>query len=268
MKKQLKIVVLAKQVPDTRNVGKDAMTPEGTVNRAALPAIFNPEDLNALEAALFLKDETEGSTVHILTMGPPRAADIIRDAIFRGADGGYLLTDRKFAGSDTLATSYALSCALRKIQPDVIVAGRQAIDGDTAQVGPQIAEKLHLPQVTYVADIQKDGNTLTVKRMLEDGYMMVKVQTPCLLTCIKELNQPRYMSVNGIFTCYDKPMEVFDYNALKDDPLIEVDTIGLKGSPTNVFKSFTPPQKGAGTMLQGDDVAAQLAGILAKKHLI
>ena len=117
MKKQLKIVVLAKQVPDTRNVGKDAMTPEGTVNRAALPAIFNPEDLNALEAALFLKDETEGSTVHILTMGPPRAADIIRDAIFRGADGGYLLTDRKFAGSDTLATSYALSCALRKIQP-------------------------------------------------------------------------------------------------------------------------------------------------------
>ena len=153
MKKQLKIVVLAKQAPDTRNVGKDAMTPEGTVNRAALPAIFNPEDLNALEAALFLKDETEGSTVHILTMGPPRAADIIRDAIFRGADGGYLLTDRKFAGSDTLATSYALSCALRKIQPDVIVAGRQAIDGDTAQVGPQVAEKLGLPQVTYAEEI-------------------------------------------------------------------------------------------------------------------
>ena len=124
MKKQLKIVVLAKQVPDTRNVGKDAMTPEDGQPRCAA-AIFNPEDLNALEAALFLKDETEGSTVHILTMGPPRAADIIRDAIFRGADGGYLLTDRKFAGSDTLATSYALSCALRKIQPDVIVAGRQ-----------------------------------------------------------------------------------------------------------------------------------------------
>ena len=122
MKKALKIVVLAKQVPDTRNVGKDAMTPEGTVNRAALPAIFNPEDLNALEMALALKDETEGSTVHILTMGPPRAADIIRDAMFRGADGGYLLTDRKFAGADTLATSYALSCALRKIRPDVIVA--------------------------------------------------------------------------------------------------------------------------------------------------
>ncbi|MBP3290342.1 MAG: electron transfer flavoprotein beta subunit/FixA family protein, partial [Alistipes sp.] len=133
MNKKLKIVVLAKQVPDTRNVGKDAMTAEGTVNRAALPAIFNPEDLNALELALRLKDECAGSTVHILTMGPQRAADIIRDAMFRGADGGYLLSDRKFAGSDTLATSYALSCALKSIGADVIVAGRQAIDGDTAQ---------------------------------------------------------------------------------------------------------------------------------------
>ena len=147
MKKQLKIVVLAKQVPDTRNVGKDAMTPEGTVNRAALPAIFNPEDLNALEMALALKDRTDASTVHILTMGPQRAADIIRDAMFRGADGGYLLSGREFAGSDTLATSYALSCALKKIRPDIIFAGRQAIDGDTAQVGPQVAEKLGLPQV-------------------------------------------------------------------------------------------------------------------------
>ena len=265
----LKIIVLAKQVPDTRNVGKDAMKEDGTINRAALPAIFNPEDLNALEQALRLKDAYPGTTVTLLTMGPGRAAEIIREGLYRGADNGYLLTDRAFAGADTLATSYAIATAIRKIgEYDLIIGGRQAIDGDTAQVGPQIAEKLHLPQVTYVADIQKDGNTLTVKRMLEDGYMMVKVQTPCLLTCIKELNQPRYMSVNGIFTCYDKPMEVFDYNALKDDPLIEVDTIGLKGSPTNVFKSFTPPQKGAGTMLTGDDTAAQLAGILAKKHLI
>ena len=263
------MIVLAKQVPDTRCVGKDAMNADGTINRAALPAIFNPEDLNALEQALRLKDTHPGSTVTILTMGPGRAAEVIREGLYRGADNGYLLTDRAFAGADTLATSYALATAIRKIgEYDIIIGGRQAIDGDTAQVGPQIAEKLHLPQVTYVADIQKDGNSLTVKRMLEDGYMMVKVQTPCLLTCIKELNQPRYMSVNGIFTCYDKPMEVFDYNALKDDPLIEVDTIGLKGSPTNVFKSFTPPQKGAGTMLTGDDTAAQLAGILAKKHLI
>ena len=270
MKKQLKIVVLAKQVPDTRNVGKDAMTPEGTVNRAALPAIFNPEDLNALEAALFLKDETEGSTVHILTMGPPRAADIIRDAIFRGADGGYLLTDRKFAGSDTLATSYALSCALKKIAPDVIFAGRQAIDGDTAQVGPQIAEKLHLPQVTYAGEIKKDGNTLTVKRMLEDGYMTVKVNTPCMITCIKELNQPRYLSVGGAFEAYSKPLVTMTYETLKDHPLIDKSTIGLAGSPTNILTSFTPPQKGAGTMLEGADKATtdKLAGILAAKHII
>ena len=185
MKKQLKIVVLAKQVPDTRNVGKDAMTPEGTVNRAALPAIFNPEDLNALEAALFLKDETEGSTVHILTMGPPRAADIIRDAIFRGADGGYLLTDRKFAGSDTLATSYALSCALRKIQPDVIVAGRQAIDGDTAQVGPQVAEKLGLTQVTYaeeILNVDKAAGKITVKRHIDGGVETVEGPLPIVIT--------------------------------------------------------------------------------------
>ena len=183
MKKALKIVVLAKQVPDTRNVGKDAMTPEGTVNRAALPAIFNPEDLNALEMALALKDETEGSTVHILTMGPPRAADIIRDAMFRGADGGYLLTDRKFAGADTLATSYALSCALRKICPDVIVAGRQAIDGDTAQVGPQVAEKLGLPQVTYVEEIEevKDGR-IRVKRHIDGGVETVEGPLPIVLT--------------------------------------------------------------------------------------
>ena len=183
MKKPLKIVVLAKQVPDTRNVGKDAMTPEGTVNRAALPAIFNPEDLNALEAALRLKDAVEGSTVHILTMGPQRAADIIRDAMFRGADGGYLLSDRKFAGSDTLATSYALSCALRKIMPDVIVAGRQAIDGDTAQVGPQVAEKLGLPQVTYAEEIVEiRESSLVIKRRLEHGTEVVECPLPAVIT--------------------------------------------------------------------------------------
>ena len=183
MKKQLKIVVLAKQVPDTRNVGKDAMTPEGTVNRAALPAIFNPEDLNALEMALALKDRTDASTVHILTMGPQRAADIIRDAMFRGADGGYLLSGREFAGSDTLATSYALSCALKKIRPDIIFAGRQAIDGDTAQVGPQVAEKLGLPQVTYAEEILdiKDS-TLVIRRRLNCGTETVECPVPAVIT--------------------------------------------------------------------------------------
>ena len=183
MNKELKIVVLAKQVPDTRNVGKDAMTAEGTVNRAALPAIFNPEDLNALELALRLKETCSGSTVHILTMGPQRAADIIRDAMFRGADGGYLLSDRKFAGSDTLATSYALSCALRQIGADVIIAGRQAIDGDTAQVGPQVAEKLGLPQVTYAEEIlQVKDSSLVVRRRLEHGVETVECPVPVLLT--------------------------------------------------------------------------------------
>ena len=264
----MKAIVCVKQVPDTS--GKVSVKPDGTLDRASMATITNPDDLNALEAALKLKDAT-GCEVVVVTMGPPPAEGMLRELLARGADKAVLVSGREFGGSDTFATSQILAAAVNKIgvgPEDVVFCGRQAIDGDTAQVGPQIAEKLHLPQVTYVADIQKYGNTLTVKRMLEDGYMMVKVQTPCLLTCIKELNDPRYMSVNGIFTCYDKPMEVFDYNALKDDPLIEVDTIGLKGSPTNVFKSFTPPQKGAGTMLQGDDVAAQLAGILAKKHLI
>ena len=183
MNKALKIVVLAKQVPDTRNVGRDAMTAEGTVNRAALPAIFNPEDLNALELALRLKEQCEGSTVHILTMGPQRAADIIRDAMYRGADGGYLLTDRKFAGADTLATSYALSCALKKIGADVIVAGRQAIDGDTAQVGPQVAEKLNLPQVTYAEQVEQvKESSLVVRRRLERGVERVECPLPAVIT--------------------------------------------------------------------------------------
>ena len=264
----MKILVTVKQVPDTS--GKVAVNPDGTLDRASMQTIINPDDLNAVEAALALKDEL-GCKVVAFTMGPPPAEGMLRELMAMGVDEGVLITAREFGGSDTYATSQIIAAGIDTYgveDDDIILAGRQAIDGDTAQVGPQIAEKLHLPQITYAGEITKDGNTLTVKRMLEDGYMMVKVQTPCLLTCIKELNEPRYMSVNGIFTCYDKPMEVFDYNALKDDPLIEVDTIGLKGSPTNVFKSFTPPQKGAGTMLKGDDTAAQLAGILAKKHLI
>ena len=180
----LKIVVLAKQVPDTRNVGKDAMNADGTVNRAALPAIFNPEDLNALEQALRLKDTHPGSTVTILTMGPGRAAEVIREGLYRGADNGYLLTDRAFAGADTLATSYAWATAIRKIgEYDIIVGGRQAIDGDTAQVGPQVAEKLGLPQVTYVEEIQevKDGR-IRVKRHIDGGVETVEAPLPIVLT--------------------------------------------------------------------------------------
>ncbi|MFA5850202.1 MAG: electron transfer flavoprotein subunit beta/FixA family protein [Bacteroidales bacterium] len=183
MTKTFKIVVLAKQVPDTRNVGKNAMKEDGTVNRAALPAIFNPEDMNALEQALRIKDMFPGSKVLLLTMGPSRAAEIIREGFFRGADGGVLLTDRKFAGADTLATSYALAMALKKMQPDIIIAGRQAIDGDTAQVGPQVAEKMNLPQVTYAEDIMSiENGKISIKRRLERGIEVVQSTLPVVIT--------------------------------------------------------------------------------------
>jgi electron transfer flavoprotein beta subunit len=184
MTRKLKIVVLAKQVPDTRNVGKDAMKEDGTVNRAALPAIFNPEDLNALEQALRLKDRYAGSTVTVLTMGPARAAEIIREGLFRGADNGYLLSDRAFAGADTLATSYALAVAIRKIGDyDIIIGGRQAIDGDTAQVGPQVAEKLGLTQITYAEEIVKiEDEKITVKRHIPGGIETVEGPLPIVIT--------------------------------------------------------------------------------------
>ena len=180
----LNIIVLAKQVPDTRNVGKDAMKEDGTINRAALPAIFNPEDLNALEQALRLKETHPGSTVTLLTMGLPRAAEIVREAMYRGADAGIVLTDRALGGADTLATSYSLAQAVRKHgNYDLILGGRQAIDGDTAQVGPQIAEKLGLPQVTYAEEIVgvEDGKII-VKRRLEHGVETVKAPMPCVVT--------------------------------------------------------------------------------------
>ena len=266
----MKIIVCVKQVPDTS--GKVAVNPDGTLNRASMQTITNPDDMNAVEAALKLKDAT-GCKVVVVTMGPPPAAGMLRELMAMGADEGVLVSAREFGGSDTYATSQILAAAISTIgveEDDIVMCGRQAIDGDTAQVGPQIAEKLHLPQVTYAADIQKEGETLTIKRMLEDGYMTIKVNTPCLITCIKELNTPRYMSVPGIFECYSKPYEVFGYETLKDDPLIDPTTIGLKGSPTNIFKSFTPPQKGAGMMLEGADKATcdKLAGILATKHII
>ncbi len=182
----LKIIVLAKQVPDTRNVGKDAMKEDGTINRAALPAIFNPEDLNALEQALRLKDAYPGTTVTLLTMGPGRAAEIIREGLFRGADGGYLLTDRAFAGADTLATSYALATAIKKIKDyDIIIGGRQAIDGDTAQVGPQVAEKLGLTQITYaeeILNVDESAKRITVKRHIDGGVETVEGPLPIVIT--------------------------------------------------------------------------------------
>ena len=266
----MKIIVCVKQVPDTS--GKVAVNPDGTLNRASMAAIINPDDMNAIEAALKLKDET-GCEVIVVTMGPPPAEGMLRELIAMGADRGVLVSAREFGGSDTFATSQIIAAAVDTIgleADDMVFCGRQAIDGDTAQVGPQIAEKLGLPQISYVAEVKKDGTSIICQRQLEDGYMTIKTQTPCLLTCVKELNQPRYMSVSGIVDCYSKPLDIFTYETLKDDPLIDKSTIGLSGSPTNILTSFTPPQKGAGMMLEGADKATceQLAGILAKKHII
>lgn len=266
----MKVIVCVKQVPDTS--GKVAVNPNGTLDRASMATIINPDDKNAVEAALVLK-ETIGAEVVVITMGPAPAAEMLRELLAMGADKGVLVSAREFGGSDTFATSQILAAAIKKIgfsKDDIIMCGRQAIDGDTAQVGSQIAEKLDIPQISYAADIAVAGNTVTVKRMLEDGYMMIEAKTPCLITCIKELNECRYMSVGGIFWACDQEIEVLDYEALKDDPLIDLDTIGLKGSPTNIFKSFTPPQKGKGVMLEGADKATceTLAAALLKKHII
>jgi electron transfer flavoprotein beta subunit len=252
--KELKIVVLAKQVPDTRNVGKDAMKSDGTLNRAALPAIFNPEDLNALEQALRLKDAREGTTVHVLTMGPGRAAEIIREAMYRGADGGYLLSDRAFAGSDTLATSYAISRALKNLEYDLIICGRQAIDGDTAQVGPQVAEKLGLPQVTYAEEILNIMNDeITVKRRLERGVEVVTCPVPAVVTVNGSAApcRPRNARLVMKYKYAKAPQEAREANDNFDalanqrpylkltewsvnDISCEAPELGLNGSPTKV----------------------------------
>lgn len=250
----LKIVVLAKQVPDTRNVGKDAMTAEGTVNRAALPAIFNPEDLNALEQALRLKEQYPGSTVGILTMGPPRAGEIIRQGLYRGADTGWLLTDRKFAGADTLATSYALATAIQKIGDiDIVIGGRQAIDGDTAQVGPQVAQKLGLNQVTYAEEIQKveDGKA-TIRRMIDGGVETVEAPLPVVITVngtaapvrpcnAKLVMKYKYATCPMERTGKEPWAELFEqrpYLTLNQWSVADVDgdetQCGLSGSPTKV----------------------------------
>ena len=253
----LRIIVLAKQVPDTRNVGKDAMKADGTVNRAALAAIFNPEDLNALEQALRLKEKHPGTRITVLTMGPGRAAEIIREAMYRGADEGILLTDRAFAGADTLATSYALACAIRKIRDfDLIIAGRQAIDGDTAQVGPQVAEKLGLPQITYVEEIQSpDNGKIIMKRRLERGVETVKAPMPCVITInssapdCRPRNARALMKFKHARTLTERQDASEDYFTLYNErPYLDipewsvndietdVEQLGLSGSPTKVKK--------------------------------
>ena len=228
----LNIIVLAKQVPDTRNVGKDAMNADGTINRAALPAIFNPEDLNALEQALRLKEQYPGTTVKVLTMGPPRAAEIVREGMFRGTDGGYLLTDRAFAGADTLATSYALSTAIRKMgEYDIIIGGRQAIDGDTAQVGPQVAEKLGLTQITYAEEILKvEDGRITVKRHIDGGVETVEGPLPIVITVNGSAAPCRPRNAKLLMT--HKNAEITEWSVADIDG--DVTQCGLSGSPTKV----------------------------------
>lgn len=251
----LNIVVLAKQVPDTRNVGKDAMKEDGTINRAALPAIFNPEDLNALEQALRIKDANPGSTVTMLTMGLPRAAEVIREAMFRGADTGIVLTDRALGGADTLATSYSLAQAIKKMgKIDIMLCGRQAIDGDTAQVGPQVAEKLGLPQVTYAEEILEiDNDHITVKRRLENGVEVVKAPLPCVVTVngsaaeCRPRNAKRIMKFKRAVSPSEKAKLTPELQVIVDAhpelqlqewgaAFVEADPaqIGMAGSPTKV----------------------------------
>lgn len=287
----LKIIVLAKQVPDTRNVGKDAMKADGTVNRAALPAIFNPEDLNALEQALRLKDAYPGSTVTLLTMGPGRAAEIIREGLYRGADGGYLLTDRAFAGADTLATSYAISMAVRKIKEyDLIICGRQAIDGDTAQVGPQVAEKLGLSQITYAEEISgvQDGEII-VKRRLERGSETVKGKLPIVITVngsaadCRPRNAKYVQKYKHAKTVTEKQETTTDYTDLCNsrpylnleewsvaDVQADVKLCGLSGSPTKVKKieNVIFQAKESKTLDPTDDGIEELMKELIANHTI
>lgn len=242
----MNIVVCIKQVPDTTEVKLDPKT--GTLIRDGVPSIINPDDKAGLEAALRLKDE-QGAKVTVVSMGPPQADLALREAMAMGADEAILVTDRAFGGADTWATSTTLAAALKKLEYDLIITGRQAIDGDTAQVGPQIAEHLKLPNISYAEEIKVEGDKITVKRQYEDRYDVIQAKLPILITALAELNQPRYMSPGGIFDAYrEKEVTVW---TLKDLD-VNLDHIGLKGSPTKVKKSFTKGAKQAGKVYNVD----------------
>lgn len=263
----MKIVVCIKQVPDTNEVRLDPIT--GTLIREGVPSIINPDDKSGIEAALRLREKC-GGTVTVLSMGPPQADVALREALAMGADEAILLTDRAFGGADTWATSSTIAAALKKLDYDLIVTGRQAIDGDTAQVGPQIAEHLGIPHVSYVEEILEAGaESIVVKRQYEDRYHIIEVNYPCLLTSLTELNEPRYMSVGGIFDAYrEKQVQVWGLSDVKDT--IDKANIGLAGSPTRVKKSFTKQAKGKGSVYEVDvDEAVKLiVEKLAEKYII
>ena len=262
----MKIIVSVKQVPDTS--GKVAVNPDGTLNRASMQTIINPDDMNAVEAALKIKDAT-GCKVLVVTMGPPPAEGMLRELIAMGADEGYLVSAREFGGSDTYATATIIATALRKIGFDLVITGRQAIDGDTAQVGPQIAEQLHVPQVSYAEELKVEGDSVIVKRQFEDQAHMLKVKTPCLITALSELNEARYMSVGGIVDAYNKSVTVWGFDDLKDD--LNPEFIGLKGSPTNVFQSFGKQLRAPGVVLNNlsaDEAVDAIMQKLIERHII
>ena len=262
----MKIVVCIKQVPDT--AGGVKFNPDGTLDRGAMLAIMNPDDKAGLEAALRIKDENEGTTVTVLTMGLPKAEDVLREALAMGADDAILVTDRVLGGADTWATSTTIAGAIRNLEYDLIITGRQAIDGDTAQVGPQIAEHLQLPVISYAQDIKVDGDKVVVERLYDDRYHVVEAQMPCLVTALAELNEPRYMTPGGIFDACKAEITTWGRADLKD---VEDCNLGLAGSPTKIAKASDKVRKGAGEKVTPDspeDAVSYIVGKLKEKHVI
>ncbi len=260
----MKIVVCIKQVPDTK--GGVKFNPDGTLDRGAMLTIMNPDDKACLEAALRIKEQN-GAEVTVLTMGLPKAEEVLREAMAMGADKGILVTDRVLGGADTWATSTTIAGALRNIDYDLIITGRQAIDGDTAQVGPQISEHLDIPVISYAQDIKIDGDSVIVQRQYDDRYHELKVQMPCLITALSELNEPRYMTPGGIFDAYEKEITVWGRADLKD---VDDANLGLKGSPTKIAKASDKVRKGAGekVALDGAEAATYIVEKLKEKHVI
>lgn len=260
----MKIVVCVKQVPDTK--GGVQFNPDGTLNREAMLAIMNPDDKAGLEAALRLKDQY-GAEVTVVTMGLPKAETVLREAMAMGADDGVLITDRVLGGADTWATSSTIAAGIRNLEYDLIITGRQAIDGDTAQVGPQISEHLDIPVISYAQDIKIEGDYVVVQRQYEDRYHVVKAKMPCLITALSELNEPRYMTPGGIWDAFDKNITVWGRADLKD---LDDANIGLKGSPTKIAKASDKVRKGAGekVALDPDEAVAYLMGKFDEKHII
>ena len=261
----MKIVVCVKQVPDTK--GGVKFKPDGTLDRAAMKSIMNPDDKAGLEAALRIKDEL-GAEVTVLTMGLPKAEEVLREAMAMGADKGVLVTDRRLAGADTWATSQTIAAAIRNLEYDLIITGRQAIDGDTAQVGPQISEHLGIPVISYAEELKVEGDSVIVKRQYDDRYHILKAKMPCLVTALSELNQPRYMTPGGIWDALEKEITVWDRDALTT---LDDSNMGLKGSPTQIAKASDKVAKGAGEKVVPDsanDAADFIFNVLAEKHVI